>query len=158
MLPLIGTPFGDVPVGSVLSTQYPLIPMYFSIFSTIKKADYALPTSQPHLPFPFHILQSNMDKYLEHLSGETKEYVTKLKINMGMVDTVEKATINQAASSIWFHHRKGRLTDSMNNQLKMKNPKTEKGLLSAAQHLVNGLSTKNKVLQLKLSHGNKAHH
>ena len=35
----------------------------------------------------------------------------------------------------------------------MKNPKTEKGLLSAAQHLVNGLSTKNKVLQLKLSHG-----
>ena len=88
-----------------------------------------------------------MDKYLEHLSGDTKEYVTKLKINMDMVDTVEKATINQATSSIWIHHRKGRLPASMNN------PKTEKGLLSAAQHLVNGLSTKNKVLQLKLSHG-----
>ena len=70
-----------------------------------------------------------------------------------MVDTVDKATINQAASSIWFHHRKGRLTASMNNQLKMKNLNTEKGLLSAAQHLVNGLSTKNKVLQLKLLHG-----
>ena len=95
-----------------------------------------------------------MDKYLEHLSGDTKEYVTKLKINMDMVDTVEKATINSGCIFyIWFHHRKGRLTASMNNQLKMKNPKTEKWLLSAAQHLVNGLSTKNKVLQLKLSHG-----
>ena len=40
----------------------------------------------------------------------------------------------------------------MNNQLKMKSPKTVKGLLSAAEAIWKGLPKDNKILQLKLSH------
>ena len=45
-----------------------------------------------------------------------------------MVDEIEKETVNQAA---WFHYRKGPLTASMKNQLKMKSPRTVKGVWAA---------------------------
>ena len=51
-----------------------------------------------------------------------------------MVDEIKKR-LNQASSPAWFHYRQGRLTASMNNQLKMNSPKSVKGLLSAGETL-----------------------
>ena len=55
---------------------------------------------------------------------------------MDAVDKIEKETVDQASPPSWFQYRKGSLAASMNNQIKMKFPKTDKGFMSAAEVLL----------------------
>ena len=133
-----------------------MMPFDFQVFPTVSVAFYGLTVTQVYPPFPFstNINWDATSSCICNLSDKERDFVYSLQIDKQMVDEIEKETVNQASSPTWFHYRKGRLTASMNNQLKMKSTKTVKGLLSVAEALWKGLlKENNKILQLKLSHG-----
>ena len=149
-LPTVATSYGHVPVGSILSNQCCMMPFDCQVFSTVSVAFYGLTVTQVYPPFPLstNINWAVTSTYIRNLSDKERYFVYSLQIDKQMVDEIEKETVNQATSPTWFHYRKGRLTASMNNQLKMKSQKTVKGLLSAAEALWKGLPKDNKILQM----------
>ena len=71
------------------------------------------------------------------------------------MEKAEESTRDQASNANWYYLREKRFTANLNNKLRQRNPKTTRGFQSFAKSLVFGdeKQKKDKVLQVKLSHG-----
>lgn len=70
-----------------------------------------------------------------------KEFVKQLFINQTDVEHIQQQTVQQANDPAWFEFQKYRLTASVINQLKLKNPKSDKAFHTLAKNLVSSKQT-----------------
>ena len=97
-----------------------------------------------------------MENYVSDVTEQKELQVLEaLKVNSEEVEKAEESTRDQASHANWYHLREKRFTASLNDKLRQRNPKTTRGFQSFAKSLVfgNEKQKKDKVLQVKLSHG-----
>ena len=147
------TQFGKVPIGSVLSNQCPTIPSDFKVYCTIDTSQETEFTMDIYPEFPFVLEKDDISEYLKMLSSQAKkDFIEKLKISIHDVNVIERSTVEQANNPDWFMYRAGRFTASRNNQLRSKNPKTDRGFISLAKSFVSPVKI-NRVVQYKMGFG-----
>ena len=93
--------------------------------------------------FPFILTVENsgteMENYVSGVTEQKKLQVFEaLKVNSEEVKKTEESTRDQASDANWYHLRDKRLTASLNNKLRHRNPKTTRGFQSFVIRLVFG--------------------
>ena len=149
---IISTPFGKVPIGSVLGSQCPTIPSDFAVHCNIDTSQDTESTVHIFPEFPLVLEVDSISKHLEKLSDSKREFVEKLKITPENVDEIEKKTIEQANNPEWFIYRRNRFTASRNNQLRSKNPKTDRGFITLAKSFISP-PTFSRIVKFKMGFG-----
>ena len=139
----IKTQFGMMPTGSLLAIQCPTIPPDFNVHCNIDVSTGMVPGIYTYPAFPLHENFNEISGHLDSLKDEKKRYVNALKIEKEDVNVIEKKTLEQANNKDWFLYRKNRFTASLNNIMRSKNPKSEKGFVSLAKSLVSPLKINN---------------
>ena len=153
------TQFGNVPSGSFLSYQCPLMPPDFNIYcslkpSTSENTDGILFKQYPS--FPFHQVQNSIDEFTKELHIIEIKKIAKLqelKTHSEAAVSIEASTRNQADDPEWFSYRKSRFTASLCNKFGTYGPKTEKGLKTLAHNIVTGSKKIHNVAKMKMEYG-----
>ena len=137
VLPMSKSKFGDVPLGSPLSYQYPILDAQLNVTCSFTITANPSPPIIDYPKFPIHMFRFvPMYEYFKFIDINTILYIENLKVDYATSERIEEDTRNQAASDLWHNIRKERFTASKCNRL--KGLKTGgKGLLTFANDLVN---------------------
>ena len=149
------TQYGQMPVGSTLSIQCPLMPPDFKVYFNVpddNDTDQSYQLVHPQFPIVdnFEVL----DSYVEKIQNEyLLKILDELKISFSDVHRIEQDIRDQSSSSLWHHLRIRRFTASLCNKINQK--KTARGLKTLAKNIILGNKNQksNSVIQSKLSYG-----
>ena len=135
MQPLVKSKFGDVPVGSPLSYQYPMLINSLNVTCSFNVEQIPTPPIIDYPCFPIHSYSFlPLRDYVDNTDSKTLEVIKKLEIGYVVSENIEKETRLQSASELWHDVRKYRFTASKCYDL--HNVKTNKGFISLAKNLI----------------------
>ena len=149
------TQYGKMPVGSMLSIQYPLMPPDFKVYFNVPDGNDTDQSYQLVCPqFPIVDNFEVLDSYVEKIQNkDLLKILDELKISSSDVHRIEQDTRDQSSSPLWHQLRKRRFTASLCNKINQK--KTARGLKTLAKNIILGDKTQKRksVIQSKLSYG-----
>ena len=149
--PLVKSRFGDVPLGSPLSYQYPILDCSLNVTCSFEVTNLFANTVSVYPAFPVHkYMFITLRDYLDRLDDLSLATVQKLSIDFKTAEWIERETRSQASSTLWHEVRQNRFTAS--KFLHFNIIKTPKGLASFAKSLLSP-KTPNYFLSKKLEYG-----
>ena len=149
--PLVKSKFGDVPVGSPLSYQYPMLASSLNVTCSSDIIPIPIPPIIEYPCFPINSFSFiPLRHYLDKTASKEYEFLTKLQIDYMMSQDIERETRSQASSQLWQDVRKFRFTAS--RFYEFSKIKTSNGLISYAKRFIKPREH-NKFLANKLEYG-----
>ena len=149
--PTVSTQFGNMPLGSAVSCQLPLIPPDFNVHCSWDLIVNPTFTFSLYPMFPFVNTENVICSYIDSLLLKKRDFIQRLMVSVEDVHKIEEGTRLQASEPEWFKMRKFRITASLNNQI--HNVKTEKGLKTLATNIASKPRVVNDFLKNKLDFG-----
>ena len=131
----VTTKFGDAPIGSPLSYQYPIMDLDYKVKCSFDVKPMPNPPIIDYPTFPINMFTFlPLRNYTDQLDDTAKKFIAEMYIDYKMSENIEKDTRAQASSDDWHNLRAKRFTASKFYEFKGINK--PKGFSLFAERLV----------------------